>query len=175
MTAPGIGDLAVPLAIVLVFLTAAVRRKDLFSVFLNGAKEGLSTTASVLPALVLLMTVIGMARASGLLSLLTDVVTPTAERLGFPAEVLPLALLRPLSGSGALAFFEELLGEVGTESYEGRVAAVLMGGTETTFYTAAVYFGAAEVRRGNGAIPAALTADFAGTVASALAVRLFFQ
>jgi len=169
------GDFAVPLAIVLVFSIAAVRRKDLFSIFLSGAKEGLATTAHVLPALVLLMTVIGMARASGLLGLLTDAVAPLAERLGFPAEVLPLALLRPLSGSGALAFFEELLGEVGTESYGGRVAAVLMGGTETTFYTAAVYFGAAEVRKGNGAIPAALVADFAGTVMSALAVRLFFQ
>ena len=96
------------------------------------------------------------------------------EFLGFPAEVLPLALLRPISGSGSLAVVEDIFSTCGADSFAGRVASVIMGSTETTFYTVAVYFGAVGIKKTGITIPAALTADICGFVFSALAVRLFF-
>ena len=99
---------------------------------------------------------------------------PVLGRLGIPAETLPLMLVRPFSGSAALGVGAELIQNYGPDSPVGRTAAVMLGGTETTFYTVAVYFGAAGVRRSRYALPAALTADFVGFLAAALAVRLFF-
>ena len=105
---------------------------------------------------------------------LTELLRPALELLGIPPETAPLMLLRPISGSGAMAAASELMQSFGPDSYVGRTAAVMLGSTETTFYVVAVYFGAAGVRRTRWAVPAALCADLAGFAASALAVRLFF-
>ncbi len=120
------------------------------------------------------MTAIGTVKASGALSVLTELISPFFEHLGFPPEVLPLMILRPFSGSGALAYYEELLETVPVDSFGERVASVLMGGSETTFYTLAVYYGAIGVKNTKNSLFAALFADLAAAVLSVFAVRLFF-
>ena len=141
---------------------------------LDGIRQGLTTLLRILPPLIALLTAVYMLRASGALEALTELLRPALELLGIPPETAPLMLLRPISGSGAMAAASELMQSFGPDSYVGRTAAVMLGSTETTFYVVAVYFGAAGVRRTRWAVPAALCADLAGFAASALAVRLFF-
>ena len=124
--------------------------------------------------LVGLLTAVAMFRASGALEWLTGLCAPVLEALGIPPETTPLMLVRPVSGSGALAVGTDLITAYGPDSYIGRVAAVMLGSTETTFYTIAVYFGSAGIIRTRHTVPAALTADLTGFLASAFAVRLFF-
>lgn len=120
------------------------------------------------------MTAVYMLRASGLMDALGGLMAPVLVRLGIPPETAALLFIRPVSGSGALAVGSELMASHGPDSYVGRVAAVMLGSTETTFYTIAVYFGSAGIRKTRYAIPAALIADLAGFMAAALAVRLLF-
>lgn len=120
------------------------------------------------------MTAVYMLRASGLMELLGNLLAPALTKLGIPPETAALLFVRPISGSGALAIGSELMASHGPDSYVGRVAAVMLGSTETTFYTIAVYFGSAGIRRTRYAIPAALLADLAGFMAAAFAVRLVF-
>lgn len=167
-------SMIVPLVLCGVLLYGLYKQVDVFSTFLEGAKEGLSVAVGILPALVALMTCIGMFKASGVLDALTVAARPIVERLGLPAELLPLAVLRPISGSGALVIFENVLREFGPDSTIGRIASVMMGSSETTFYTIAVYFGAVRISKTRYALPAALTADITGFLMSALMVRLFF-
>lgn len=162
----------VPLVIALILVTAIFKKVDILRVFTEAAREGLTTTVSLLPTLILLMTCVGMLRASGGLFEITKLLAPVAEMLGLPSEVVPLALLRPLSGSGALVIFEDLLSQVGADSMAGRVASVLMGSTETTFYTIAVYYGAIGIRKTRHTLPAALAGDITGFVFSALVVNI---
>ena len=115
-----------------------------------------------------------MFRASGAMEYLGALLAPALERVGIPPEVAPLLFIRPISGSGALAVGSELMATYGPDSYIGRVAAVMLGSTETTFYTIAVYFGSAGIIRTRHTVPAALAADLTGFLASAFAVRLFF-
>ena len=133
-----------------------------------------SALLKVLPALVGLLTAVAMFRASGALEWLTGLCAPALEFLGIPPETTPLMLVRPVSGSGALAVGSDLIATYGPDSYIGRVAAVMLGSTETTFYTIAVYFGSAGIIRTRHTVPAALAADLTGFLASAFAVRLFF-
>ena len=167
------GSLVIPLLLAAVAVYGAARRVDVYGALTRGAGEGLSVLARIVPALVGLMTAVAMFRASGALEWLTGL-RPGVELLGIPPETAPLMLVRPISGSGALAVAGDLIAAQGPDSYAGRVAAVMLGSTETTFYTIAVYFGAAGIRRTRHTIPAALTADCVGFAASALAVRLFF-
>lgn len=167
-------DIIVPIIIAFVAGYCIYKKTDFFGAFLDGAKEGLYSAASVLPALCLLMTAVGMIRASGALEALAAVVAPLLYKTVFPAEALPLALLRPFSGSGALAYYEELCQELAPDSFPARVASVLMGGSETTFYTIAVYYGAVGVKKTKNTVFAALCADFAAAVLSAATVYLIF-
>lgn len=164
----------VPLIIGVVALYAAFRRVDVYSALVHGAGAGLDTLLRVVPALVGLMTAVYMLRASGLMELLGNLLAPALTKLGIPPETAALLFVRPVSGSGALAIGSELMASHGPDSYVGRVAAVMLGSTETTFYTIAVYFGSAGIRRTRYAIPAALLADLAGFMAAAFAVRLVF-
>ena len=165
--------LLVPALLLCVGAWGAYQKVDLFSAMTEGAKNGLKTAAGILPSLVVLLTAVYMLRASGALEALAKLCAPLFSLLGIPAETAPLVFLRPFSGSGALAVGGELMAEYGPDSYIGRCAAVMLGSTETTFYVAAVYFGAAGVKRTRYAIPAALCADLTGFVMAALAVRLF--
>lgn len=168
------GDFILPMVIATILIIGLWRGVPLFDLFLQGAKEGLQVAVSILPALVALVTCVGMFKASGGLDLLTHALGPLFERIGLPQEVMPLALLRPISGSGALVIFEDILKGFGADSMIGRIAAVMMGSTETTFYTIAVYYSAAGIRKTGHTLPAALTADVTGFLASAFVVRLFF-
>lgn len=155
-------------------LYALRQRVDVFSALTQGAGEGLSVVIRILPALAALLTAVYMLRASGALDALTALLAPALTVLGVPPETAPLLVIRPLSGSGALAAGGDIMRQYGPDSYIGRCAAVMLGCTETTFYTVAVYFGAAGITRTRYTIPAALTADLAAYLAAAWAVRLFF-
>ena len=165
-------DMIVPFIIVLITGYAVFKKTDIFSAFTEGAKEGLRSAVSILPSLCFLMTAIGMLRQSGVIEMLTDMIAPFAQKIGFPPEVLPLAVLRPFSGSGALGFYEELCKTLDPGSFPEKVASVLMGGSETTFYTVAVYYGAIGIKKGRNTVPAALVSDFAAAILSIFAVNL---
>ena len=164
----------VPLIMTVVALYAVGQRGGGYSALVQGAGEGLSTLVRIAPSLIALLTAVYMLRASGALELAAQVLSPLLDRLGIPAETAALMLVRPVSGSAALGVGSELINTYGPDSYIGRVAAVMLGSTETTFYTIAVYFGAVGITKTRYAVPAALCADLAGFVAAAWAVRLCF-
>ena len=164
----------VPLTICGVALYGAARRVDVYGALAQGAGSGLETLARIVPALVGLMTAVYMLRDSGALELAAGALAPLMERVGLSPELLPLMLVRPISGSAALGVGAELISAYGPDSRLGRTAAVMLGSTETTFYTVAVYFGAVGITRTRYAVPAALCADLTCFLASAWAVRLLF-
>jgi len=164
-------SLLTPLILAAVALWALYRRQDVFSALLAGAKDGLHTLVGVVPALVALLPAVYMLRASGALDALTRLIAPALSFLGVPPETAPLMLIRPMSGSGALAVGSDLIRAYGPDSLIGRTAAVMLGSTETTFYVIAVYFGAAGIKKSRHAIPAALIADFVGMLMAALTAR----
>ena len=166
--------LVLPLLLAAVAVYASGKRVNVYSALTRGAEEGLSVLLHIVPALVGLLSAVSMLRASGAMELLSRLCAPVLDRVGIPTETIPLMLIRPVSGSGALAVASDLMAAHGADSYIGRVAAVMMGSTETTFYTIAVYFGSAGILRTRHTVPAALAADFAGFLAAALTVRLFF-
>ena len=164
----------VPGILCAVLLYGLMKRVDVFGSFVEGARDGISVSLRILPALVALMTAVGMFKASGALDVLTHFLSPVASLLTLPKEVLPLAILRPISGSGAMAILQDLFSTHGPDSLVGRVASVMQGSTETTFYTIAVYYGATKVRDTRHTLPAALAGDVTGFVMSAVLVRLLF-
>ncbi len=167
-------DLLVPGLLLVVSCWAMAGKRDVYTLLVTGAAEGLDTAVRILPALVVLLTAVGMLRASGAMDLLTRLMTPLCRVLGIPPETAPLVVIRPISGSAALAVGSELMAAYGPDSLIGRTAAVMLGSTETTFYTISVYFGAAGIRRTRYAIPAALAADLTGFMAAALTAKLFW-
>lgn len=164
----------IPLLLLAIPLLAAVRRVKVYEVFIDGAKEGFGVGLRIIPYLVAILVAVAMFRASGAMELLTGALSPLTAPLGMPAEVLPAALLRPLSGSGTLGLVSELLKTHGPDSFIGRLASTLYGSTETTFYVLAVYFGAVGIRRTRHAVAAGLAGDLAGVVAAVLLCRWLF-
>jgi len=164
----------VPLLLAFTSLFALGKKVNVYETLTQGAAEGLTVLLRILPSLVGLMTAVYMLRASGAMELLAAALAPVLERLGIPPETAALLFIRPVSGSGALAIGSELMAAYGPDSTIGRTAAVMLGSTETTFYTVAVYFGSAGIRRSRYAIPAALVADLTAFWAAAFAVRLLF-
>ena len=168
------GDWVVPVLLAGTALYALFRKEDVFDALRAGAAEGLTVVWRIAPSLVALLSAVTMFRASGALELLTRWLTPALTAVGVPPETAAILLVRPLSGSGALAVAGELMGTYGVDSVIGRTAAVMLGCTETTFYTIAVYFGAAGIRRTRYTVLAALTADLVGFVAAAWCVGRWF-
>lgn len=164
----------VPFLLSCTALLALKRGVNVYDTLTEGAQEGLTVLLRILPSLVGLMTAVYMLRASGALEFLSQLLSPLLIRIGIPSELAPLLFIRPVSGSAALAVGSELMAEHGPDSYLGRVAAVLLGSSETTFYTVAVYFGSAGIRKTRYAIPAALIADLVCFIAAAFSVRLVF-
>lgn len=167
-------SLVVPLLIAGVAVYALCHKIDVYSALVDGAADGLKTVVKIFPALVGLFTAIYMLRASGAMDALADLLAPALEIIGIPSELAPLIFIRPISGSGALAVGSEIISAYGADSLLGRTAAVMLGSTETTFYTVAVYFGAVGIKKTRYAIPAALCADLTGFIVAALTVRLLF-
>lgn len=164
-------DLLVPLLLLFTAVFALAKKQELYPALLEGGREGLKLMVQIAPALVLLLTAVHMLRASGAMELMGRFLAPVTRCLGIPSETLPLLLIRPFSGSGALAVAADLMQTYGVESRIGRTAAVMIGSTETTFYTISVYFGSVGIRKTRYAVPAALLADLTGFVTAALTAR----
>lgn len=169
-----IAPLAVPLLVLGAMLLAALRGADVYEAMTEGAKKGLQLTWSILPSLLVIFPALRLLRAAGVPELLGQVLRPLFTLLGVPEETGILMLLRPLSGSGALAAATELMQRHGPDSLIGRTAAVMLGSSETSFYVIAVYFSAAGVRHGGRALPAALFADLVCFLSAAWICRLFW-
>lgn len=165
-------DYIVPLLLFLVSALALRKQENAYSLLLEGAEEGLQILKTILPALVFLLTAVHMLRASGAAQILSQLLAPVFSFFGIPPETAMLVLIRPISGSAALAVGAELMAEYGVDSPVGKTAAVMLGSTETTFYTISVYFGAAGISKTRYTIPAALFADFVGFFMAGMTVRL---
>ena len=166
-------DYIVPLLLFVTCAMALRKRENAYNLMLCGAAEGLKLLISILPALVLLLVAVTMLRQSGAVEMLSRFVTPAFSLLGIPPETALLALIRPISGSAALAVGADLMAQHGVNSTIGRTVAVMLGSTETTFYTISVYFGAAGIKKTRYCIPAALLADLTGFIMAALTARIF--
>lgn len=164
-------DAVFPLLLALCALAVLHKGENGYDLLLDGAAEGLTTMTRILSALVVLLSSISMLRASGALDALARVLQPIAQLAGIPPETILLVLIRPLSGSGALAVGTELIHAHGPDSLVGRTAAVMLGSTETTFYTISVYFGSCGIKKTRYAVPAALCADLVGFLAASWTVR----
>lgn len=150
------------------------KRVPVFETFVEGAKEGFQVAVRIIPYLVAILFAIGMFRASGAMEALTAALQPILAVVGFPAEVLPMAIIRPLTGSGSAGVVAEMIATYGEDSLLVKMAATMFGSTETTFYVIAVYFGAVNIKRTRHAVPAGLTADFAAMLIAVWTVRLLF-
>jgi spore maturation protein B len=157
---------AIPILLVGIPLVGIIRKVKVYDVFIEGAKEGFDVAVKIIPFLVGILVAIGMFRGSGAMDLLMTGLRPLVTSTGFPAELVPLAILRSLTGSGSLAFTTDLVKTYGPDSVIGRMAATMYGSSETTFYVLAVYFGAVGVRRTRHAVPAALIGDVAAAIAA---------
>ena len=167
-------DYLVPGLLLLTSALALRKKENAYDLLLQGSAEGLRLLSSIVPALILLLTAVHMLRASGAVELLSRLLSPVFSLFGIPPETALLVLIRPVSGSAALAVGAELMARYGVDSQVGRTAAVMLGSTETTFYTISVYFGAAGIKKTRYTLPAALFADFAGFFMASLTVRLFY-
>ena len=157
---------AVPVLLVGITLAGMLRKVKVYDVFIEGAKEGFEVGVKIIPFLVGILVAIGMFRASGAMELLLAALRPVAAATGFPADLIPLAILRSLSGSGSLALTTDIIKTQGPDSLLARMAATMYGSSETTFYVLAVYFGAVGVRRTRHAVPAALVGDVVAAIAT---------
>ena len=157
---------AVPVMLVGIAAAGMVRKIKVYDVFIEGAKEGFEVAIKIIPFLVGILVAIGMFRGSGAMELLLSGLRPLASATGFPADLIPLAILRSLSGSGSLALTTDLIKTHGPDSIMARMAATMYGSSETTFYVLAVYFGAVGVRRTRHAVPAALAGDIVAAIAT---------
>ena len=164
----------VPLILAVTAIAALRKKENAYDVLTNGAREGFKMLWTIGPSLVVLLSAVGMLRESGALEALSRLLAPALEFLGIPAETVLLLLVRPISGSAALAIGAELIAAHGPDSPIGRTAAVMLGSTETTFYTISVYFGSWGITKTRYAVPAALIADLAGFLAASWTVRLFY-
>lgn len=166
--------LAIPFLLSFILLYAALRGVQIYDRFVEGAREGFHVAVRIIPYLVAMLVAIGVFRGGGGITLMARVLEPALSAVGFPVELLPMALVRPLTGTGTLALFSELVSVHGADSLIARTAGTLFGSTETTFYVVALYFGAVGVRQTRHAIPAGLIADAAGVIASVVICRWIF-
>ena len=167
-------DYLVPILLLLACLAALRKKENAYSLLIDGAGEGLKLLLTLVPTLILLLTAVSMLRASGAMEMLSRFFAPAFKVFGIPPETAILVLIRPISGSAALAIGTQLMTQYGVDSQIGRTVAVMLGSTETTFYTISVYFGAAGIKKTRYTIPAALIADLTGFVMASLTVRIFY-
>lgn len=165
-------DYIVPLLLLVSSVIALRKKENSYNLLLEGAADGLKLLLTLIPTLILLLTSITMLRASGAVEWISKLLSPVFSVFGIPPETAILVLIRPFSGSAALAAGAELMTEYGVDSYIGRTAAIMLGSTETTFYAVSVYFGAAGIKRTRYTIPAALIADFTGFFMASLTAKI---
>ena len=168
-----ITDFILPSLVVLIVLHGALKGINVFDEFIKGAKSGFNTISDITPSLIALLLCVNMLRASGGLDIICSLISPITTFLGIPKEITPLAILSPVSGSGALGMYENILKSFGPDSYIGRCASVIMGSTETTFYAITLYYGSINIKKTRHTLPSALCADFTSFILSPRLVKLF--
>lgn len=171
----GISAWAIPVIIVFIPLFAAARKVPVYESFVDGAKDGFQTAVSIIPSLVGMMVAISVFRSSGAMDLIIGFIRPLLDRVGIPSEVLPLAILRPITGAGSLAFTTDLIRQFGPDSLIGRIASTIQGSTDTTLYVLTVYFGAVGIRKAGYALKVGLFSDAVGFIASLVVCYLIFR
>lgn len=169
-----ISNLAMPMIILVIVICALKERKNVFDIFLDGAKEGIETTVSIFPTLIGLFVAIGALRSSGILDLFIHVINPLLNVIHFPSELIPLAILRPISGSSSIAIATDIMKQYGVDSILGKIAATIMGSTETTLYTIAVYTSCIKIKNTRYILLAALCADTIGILTSVIVCNFIF-
>lgn len=168
-------DLLLPLVICLIVVFGFVKGSNVFEAFLQGAAEGMKVVYRIAPTMICITLCVGMLKASGGLELIAAFIEPAVSLVGIPKEAVPLMLMRPISGTGALSVFKSIISEYGPDSFVGRVVSVMQGSTETTFYTMALYYGVTSVKKTRHTLGAAVCGDLTGFVFSALTVRLLLM
>ena len=167
-------DYIVP-AIIFIIMTAAVFKKvPVYDSMCEGAADGLKIIIKILPSMICILSAAAMLRASGIIDFIINILSPLTKKIGLPAEIMPMVLLRPISGSGALGILADNLKTYGPDSKAGIISSIIMGSTETTFYTLAVYFGATGVKNAKRAIPCAVIGDITGVAVSVLLVNYMY-
>jgi len=166
--------IAIPGIVLFIVVYGVIKKVKVYEAFVEGAKEGFNVGVRIIPYLVAMLVAIGVFRAGGAMEVLTAVLTPITSLIGMPAETLPMALMRPLSGSGGLGVMSEIIKTHGADSLIGRMVAIMMGSGETTFYVLAVYFGSVSVNKTRHAVPAGIVADLVSIVASVWLANLMF-
>jgi spore maturation protein B len=169
-----ISSILIPLVVLLIVGHGALKGVDVFSEFLQGAKKGFRVVLNITPSLIALILLINMLRASGGLDILCNFLSPISNLLGIPKELTPLTILSPISGSGSIGLFESILKEHGADTFIGRCASIMMGSTETTFYTMTIYYGSIGIKKTRHTLPSALCADITSFILSPVMVNLFF-
>lgn len=167
-------SLIMPVFAVTIIVFGLVRRVPVFEAFLTGAREGAQTLLRIAPTILALIFAVGLLKSSGAVAVINRALAPAANAVGFPAEVVPMALLRPVSGSGSSALLMTVLQDYSPDSFAGRVASVLAGSSETTFFATTMYFGSVGVKKIRHTLLAAIAADVTAMLVSAATVRLFF-
>lgn len=165
-------NIAMPLMIIIIVTYGVIERKKVFDIFLEGAKEGIGVVLNIFPTLVGLFVAIGALRSSGIIDLIINFLTPVLNLVNFPTEILPLALIRPISGSSSIAVATDIMNKFGVDSNIGLIASVIMGSTETTVYTIAVYTSSVGIKKTRFVLWAALIADFVGIITSVIICRV---
>ena len=167
-----IAEWVLPLAVALTFAAGFFRGVGVFEAFSEGAKKGLKTVYGIFPTVMALVVAVTMLRESGAMELIAGVFSPVASFLGVPEQIIPIGLLTPVSGGGSLSLFRDVLETEGPDSFAGKVASVLMGSTDTTFYAVSIYFGAVGIKRTRHTLMAGLAADFTSLVLSSLFIKI---
>lgn len=163
-----ISSIAVPITIFLIIIYGFLEKKNVFDIFLNGAKEGLGVVIKIFPTLIGLFLAINLLRSSGILNIIVDLLTPILNILKFPKEIMPLAMLRPISGSASMAVAVDIMKTYGADSMIGLITSTIMGSTETTLYTIAVYTSAVGIKKTRFVLVAALIADIVGILSAVI-------
>lgn len=166
-------DFLLPVIVTGTVVFGAVKGVKVFDVFIEGAKTGFKTALSITPPLIALIMAVNMLKNSGGLDVLCSILSPVSKLTGIPAEIMPLTILSPVSGSGAVSMFESILKDYGADSFIGRCASVMMGSTETTFYAITLYYGSAEIKKTRHTLPCAVCADWVSYLLSPVMVALF--
>lgn len=163
-----ISSVAIPLVILIIILFGVVEKKKVYDLFIEGAKEGIEIVFKIFPTLLGLFVAIGALRSSGILDLIINIIEPVTSFFKIPSEIMPLALLRPISGSASMAVATDIMTNYGVDSKIGLIAATIMGSTETTFYTIAVYTASVKIKKTRFVLFAALAADVIGMISSVI-------
>lgn len=169
-----LSNIAMPLIILLIVVYGLLEKNKVFDTFLDGAKEGLEIVFSIFPTLIGLFVAIGALRSSGLINFVVEFIKPVLSFINFPSEIMPLAFLRPISGSASIAVATDIMQNFGVDSKIGLIASTIMGSTETTLYTIAVYTSSVKIKKTRFVLAAALTADVVGMITSVVVFSLFF-